>query len=427
LHDRRPSILVVAARWWALTARLAAAFVQEGARVSVLCPPRHPLVHVRGLDGIHQHRGTDSAAMLRRVLDEVSPDVVVPGDDGIVAQLHALYAAAPELRALIERSLGPAASYRIADSRHGLMTLATELGLRAPRTQRVSSADDLAFWHRDVSPSAVLKVDGSCGGVGVRISHSIDESLQAWKDLRTRVDLATAWKRHIVDRDPLAHWTHLNRTAPEITIQELIPGQPANSMFACREGRILALVSVAVVASEGPTGAATIVRLVDDPDMAKAATAIAEALRLTGFYGLDFMLEDGSGRAHVIEMNPRCTQLGHLDLPGRGSLAAAFCAALRGEPKPRQREPIWSETIAFFPQVRLVGAMPIPLEGVHHDVPWDEAGLLAELLHDPWPQRQWLARIYHALRPLQRSAPVAHTDVGLPRAKPTSGMAIRAA
>lgn len=392
----------------------------------MLCPSRHPLVHVRGLDGIHQHRGTDSAAMLRRVLDEVSPDVVVPGDDGIVAQLHALHAAAPELRALIERSLGPAASYRIADSRHGLMTLATELGLRAPRTQRVSSADDLACWHRNVSPTAVLKVDGSCGGAGVRISHSIDESLQAWNDLRTRLDAATAWKRHLVDRNPLAHWTRLNRTAPEITIQELIPGQPANSMFACCEGRILALVSVAVLASEGPTGAAIIVRLVDDPDMAKAAAAIAAALRLTGFYGLDFMLEDGSGRPHLIEMNPRCTQLGHLDLPGRGSLAAAFCAALRGE-QPRERKPIQSETIAFFPQIRLGGAMPIRLEAVHHDVPWDEAALLAELLHDPWPQRQWLARIYHALRPLQRSAPVTHTHVGLLRAKPTSGMAIRAA
>ena len=392
----------------------------------MLCPPRHPLVHVRGLDGIHQHRGTDSVAMLRRVLDEVSPDVVVPGDDGVVAQLHALHTAAPELRALIERSLGPAASYRIADSRHGLMTLATELGLRAPRTQRVSSADDLACWHRDVSPSAVLKVDGSCGGAGVRISHSIDESLRAWKELRTRLDVATAWKRHIVDRDPLAHWTRLNRTAPEITIQELIPGQPANTMFACREGRILALVSVAVLASEGPTGAAIIVRLVDDPDMARAAAAIAQALRLTGFYGLDFILEDGSGRPHLIEMNSRCTQLGHLDLPGRGSLAAAFCAELRGE-LPRERKPIRSETIAFFPQVGLGGASPIRLEGIHHDVPWDEAALLAELLHDPWPQRHWLARIYHALRPLQSSAPVMHTDVDLPRAELTSGVAIRAA
>jgi hypothetical protein len=296
LHDRRPSILVVAARWWALTARLAAAFVQEGARVSVLCPPRHPLVHVRGLDGIHQHRGTDSAAMLRRVLDEVSPDVVVPGDDGIVAQLHALYAAAPKLRALIERSLGPAASYRIADSRHGLMTLATELGLRAPRTQRVSSADDLACWHRDVSPSAVLKVDGSCGGAGVRISHSIDESLQAWKNLRTRLDAATAWKRHIVDRDPLAHWTRLNRTAPEITIQELIPGQPGEQHVpACREGRILRS-SPWRWSPEGPTGAATHRQPVDDPGR-RSAAAIAEALRLTGFWPR-LHARDGSGQAH---------------------------------------------------------------------------------------------------------------------------------
>jgi hypothetical protein len=174
-------------------------------------------VHVRGLDGIHQYRGTDSAATLRRVLDEVSPDVVVPGDDGIVAQLHALYAAAPELRALIERSLGPAASYHIADSRRGLMTLATELGLRAPRTRRVSSADDLAFWHRDVSPSAVLRWTAVAAASYASATRSTSHCRPG--RICASIDLATAWKRHIVDRDPLAHWTPLNRTAPEITIR----------------------------------------------------------------------------------------------------------------------------------------------------------------------------------------------------------------
>jgi len=390
------------------------------------------LEHVSGLQGIYHHRGTDSAAMLRRVLHDANPDVVVPGDDGIVAQLHAVHAAAPKLRALIERSVGPASSYPVVDRRHALIALAGGLGVRVPRTQRVSGPDDIVHWHRDVAPSGILKVDGSCGGAGVRISHSIDESLQAWKELHTLPDRATTWKRHLVNRDPLAHWARLYRRAPEITIQQLIAGQPANTMFACRQGELLGLVSVAVVVSEGRTGAATIVRLIDDAEMAKAAESIARELQLTGFYGLDYMLEDGAGRPYLIEMNPRCTQLGHLDLPGRGSLAGAFCAALRGEPDPLEAEPvpaatIQAATIAFFPQARLSTATRVPVKGVHHDVPWEEAGLLAELLRDPWPQRQWVARLYHALRPLRHSAPVAHADVGLPATRASDGVAAQTA
>ena len=35
----------------------------------------------------------------------------------------------------------------------------------------------------------------------------------------------------------------------------------------------------------------------------------------------------------------------------------------------------------------------------HHDVPWEEPALMRELLHGPWPERQWPAQLYHFFRP----------------------------
>jgi hypothetical protein len=396
-----------------LSARLALAFMRQGCRVSVLCPAGHPLMHVSGISRAQHYRGIDSLGTLRRALQESGADIVVPCDDGVVAQLHALHADVPALRELIERSLGSAASYAVVDSRYELLAVAEALGIRVAKTARVGSRQDLANWHREVASSGVLKVDGTCGGAGVRISHSLDDSILAWNELRAPMRAATAFKRRLIDRDPLAPWGWRHPAGREVTIQELVDGPPANAMMACLGGTMLAVVSVSVIASEGATGAATIVRRVSNEAMASAARLLAERLQLTGFYGLDFMLEAGTGRPFLIEMNPRCTQLGHLEWPDQGDLASAFCAAWRGQPAPAAQHPIQALDVAFFPQALALTSGPSRFADAYRDVPADQAQLVRELLRAPWPQRQWAARLYHAIRPLDASAPVIHEAMNL--------------
>jgi predicted ATP-grasp superfamily ATP-dependent carboligase len=48
-----------------------------------------------------------------------------------------------------------------------------------------------------------------------------------------------------------------------------------------------------------------------------AAERLAHRLDLSGFFGLDFMIEDNTETTYPIEMNPRCTQFCHLQL-GKG-------------------------------------------------------------------------------------------------------------
>ena len=412
LPDRQLSVLIVATQWWPLSARLASALVRHGCRVATLSPAGHPVVHVAGIAPRFHYGGFDAVLRLQDVLERAAPDVVIPCDDAAAAQLHGLHATSTSLRGLIERSLGSPASYAVVDSRHELLAAAQALGIAVPANARVRDPEDLATWHRASRSAAVLKADLTNGGNGVRISHSLDASIRAWRELKRHIGLPVALKRLVIDRDPVAIWAWRGQDQRGITIQEFVSGRPANSMVACHQGTVLAIVSVAVVVSQGATGAANVVRTIENPEMTRAAELLAAHLGLTGFYGLDFMLDAGSGRAWLVELNPRCTQLGHLELPGQGSLAGAYCAALNGHPRPAPHQPIDADTIAIFPQAGVAPTSGAAAGAIHHDVPWDEPALVAELMRaDPWPHRRLLSRLYHAVRPLQRSPPVAYEAI----------------
>jgi hypothetical protein len=330
----------------------------------------------------------------------------------VVAQLHALHTLEPSLRPLIERSLGSPENYALIENRHLFLSAAIDLGIRVPMTRRVATVDDLVAWHAEFG-TAVLKVDGESGGNGVNISHSLDESIAAWRELRLPRRPMTAWKRLVIDRDPLALWSRRANGVREVTVQEFIPGRPANSMFACWGGEVLAMVSVVVVASEGPTGAAIIVRVIKDEAVKTAAKRVASRLRLSGFYGLDFIIDSRTGASQLIEMNPRCTQLGHIEFIDQGSLAGAFSAVLRGELGPQPvPESAQIHKIALFPQALAAGEVCRPyLAASYHDVPSEEPELHAELMLQSWPQRRWAARFYHAFRPVYRPDPILFEDL----------------
>jgi hypothetical protein len=404
-------VLLVAAKWWPLSARLAIALVRHRCRVRAVCPAGHLLTHISGLDRVDRYSGLDSLACLRRSLREFEPDVIVPCDDGVVAQLHALHQQYPSLRETIERSLGSPEHYSTVSSRQKLLSTAQELGIAVPKTGMVAGSEDLAHWHENGVSASVLKVDGESGGNGVRITRGLRESVAAWRQLRARRSIGAAWKRMAIDRYPLALWMRNSQADREIIVQEFVRGRPANSMFACREGKVLSSVSVAVVVSDGPIGAATIIRRVNNESMSEAAELLAGRLQLTGFYGLDFIIESATETPYLIEMNPRCTQLGHLEFPDQGSLAGSFSAAVCDELPPAPIRPISNATIALFPQAGAVRQARYQyIDSSYYDVPWDEPQLVRELLLEPWPQRRWAARLYHMLRRVDKSEPVIFED-----------------
>jgi hypothetical protein len=65
----------------------------------------------------------------------------------------------------------------------------------------------------------------------------------------------------------------------------------------------------------------------------------------------------------------------------------------------RAQKQLESDVIAFFPQALAWNPGNPHLESSSHDVPWAEPRLVRELLREPWPDRRWLARAYHRVRP----------------------------
>jgi predicted ATP-grasp superfamily ATP-dependent carboligase len=209
-------------------------------------------------------------------------------------------------------------------------------------------------------------------------------------------------KRLIVNRDSfwLRPWWSGSR--PAVVVQSYIQGHPANCAVVCHEGRVLAGIAVEVVCATGPTEPAMVVRVVDGPDMMLAAHRIANRLRLSGFFGLDFIIEEGTGATYLIELNPRSTPLCHLRLGRCRDMVGALMARLLGQPLPDSPAITQSDLIAYFPQAYQANSPW--LQSSFHDIPSGEPELARDLLN-PWLERTFFARhfdsLYHWTRRLK--------------------------
>jgi ATP-grasp domain len=395
--------LITATTPWPLSARLAVRLIAHGCTVHALCPRGDALATVAGMGRILRYSGLRSLAALQAAVTASSPDIVIPCDERAVWQLHELHELRPEFRPLIETSLGAPGSFVKVRSRAAVMELAREAGISTPETQVIRSEEDILAWFAARPGMAVVKLDGTWGGSGVQIVGTPQRALQAWRRFAAREPPGTSLKRWIIDGDPLAFWRGQSHQTRTVSIQRYVAGRPANAMLAAWRGKLLGFVSVEVLCTQGPTGASTVVRLLSNADIEHAARVLVQELGLSGFAGLDFILEEGTGAAHLIEFNARCTQLGHLVLPGQGDLAGMLCVALGMRGASRTETPIDRDVIAFFPQALAWNPDSPYMQQCHHDVPWSEPALVRELLRDSWAERRWLTRLYNRVRGAQRS------------------------
>ncbi len=308
------------------------------------------------------------------------------------------------LKPLIERSLGAPSAYEVLSGRAEFLRLAQELRIRVPQTMQISKASDLDQYFSSPGTSGILKLDGTNGGKGVQVVHSLQEARRALTKMLRPVTLLTAIGRWLVIHDALALWSRTNGRRPGLILQQFIAGRPANTMMVCQAGKVLAMVTVEVLCAQGSTGAAMAVRLIENEEIRTAAERVAERLKLSGFHGLDFIIENETGHTYLIEMNPRCTQLGHLALPVQGDLAGIFCRAFTNANPHQQQRSFCEKTIVFFPQAIMSNAKFPYLQTSYVDVPWGEPRLVRELMNRDWRDRSFFARLHNMIWPPVRTA-----------------------
>jgi hypothetical protein len=393
-----PKVLLTDTNRWPSPARVAIGLSKAGCHVSGVCPTRgHPLLYTRVVQQTFPYSSLRPLESLAAAIEATAPQIIVPCDDRGVQHLHELYAracregaAGTELAALIKRSLGSPESYPIVSSRYDLLKIALEEGLRVPDTALIKTVGDLKSWQAGHALPWVLKADGTFGGRGVKFAQSHEEAERFFLEMNRPHPTMRVIKRLIVNRDPFWLRPWWKRSRPAVIVQSQISGRPANCAVVCWEGRVLAGIGVEVVSSEGLTGPAIAVRVVDNSEMMLAAERIARRLGLSGFFGLDFMIEEGSGATYLIEMNPRCTPLSHLQLGGERDLVGALCTQLTGQPF-RETPPVTqNDIIAYFPQAWT--SKSEFLQSGFLDIPREEPDLVQELLQ-PWPDRSFLYRL----------------------------------
>ena len=383
---------------WAVGVRVGMLFARMGCEVGMLCPSKgHPAYTVESIRRRYVHRGLFPLKSLRAAMADFDPHLVLPTCDRGVQQLHRLYEEAKDkghrrTMECIRRSLGPSASFSIVSDRYDLLMLAAEEGIAIPETVALESVKDLQRAGRIGLP-LVIKATGTWGGTGVEIAASEAQAVRAFRKLMGRRGPLWLAKELLLNRDrgnTLHDWRHAQ---PSLIAQRWIDGHPANCAVACVDGKVLATVAVEVLATNRNCGPASLVEVVPGREMVAAAGRIARKLNLSGFFGLDFMIERATGALYLIEMNPRCTQAAMLALGTGHNLPMAMCASLTGRQEPESEPVTQLRRIAFFPKPPGLADSDTstPERSYYYDLPANEPAFVARML-DQWPDRGRLGR-----------------------------------
>ena len=334
-----PKVLLITAYCWPTTTRLALALSKAGFAVEALCVAGHSLARVKFVSKTYRYGALSPLRSLRNAIAASKPDLIIPSDDTTAAQLHELYkltnatdSVSNKLRSLIAHSLGDPTNYPIFYSRAGIASVAHAAGVLSPATTNIRNHDELLSQLENIGFPAVLKSDGSFGGMGVALIHTRAEAKHAFGKLTAYYSMARALKRSIVDRDANLFLPCLRRSRPQLSIQRFLAGKRANAAVACWKGAVLAQVTVEVIASNEATGPATVVSVIAHPGMSQAVERMVRALNLSGLCGFDFILDSTDGSAHLIDFNPRATQTCHLLSSERTQPVLSLAAKLQGLP-----------------------------------------------------------------------------------------------
>ena len=379
----KPIVLIAATSPWFPTARLSMSLANAGFVVEAVCPAAHPLRRTSAVRRTHMYYGLAPLASLKQAIASTNPDVVIPGDDLSTRHLHNLYhqerrrgKKGSQTCELIERSFGSAESFAIVYQRATFMQVAQQIGVLAPKTAAIATLSDLRRWTVEMGFPVVLKADRTSGGEGVRVAHTLEEAELAFRKLQAPPLLARAAKRALVDRDKTLVWPSLLRRHYAISAQTFVNGREATSTVACWKGTVLAGLHFEVIQKRYGAGPATVMHLTENTEMSSAVEKMVRRLSLSGLHGFDFMIEADTGRPHLIEINPRTTQVGHLTLgPGRDLPAALHSAVSGGSTKPATKI-TENDTIALFPQEWIRDPASSFLQSGYHDVPWEEPELM---------------------------------------------------
>ena len=373
----RPRILLVALSDWFGPTRLPRALRLAGFEVGMLADPNGLLAQSRHID----YRFSLNAKDVRlgvlgpvlRTVSEFAPRLVIPCDDAAVHLLQNLamawegarapggqfrVAVPPLVREILLRSLGEARTYPVRSSRPLARRMAAGLGIPTPPNAPVPYLQIAEGFVREHGWPVVLTREGQTGGDRVRVCADAAELRDAYAILTQPERSARgigatvryAYHALMTGFHLAGDLTQPLQEGPAIAIEAHLPGEPASYSTVAFDGRWLGGIAAVGVRMHPPgSGASSVVRLIQDPQMDEAARKLVGRLGFTGFCGLDFMRDTATNKLWFLKFNPRPTPLSHLGHRAGGDLSVALLAAVTNA-FPVAPRPFAETTVALFPQ-----------------------------------------------------------------------------
>lgn len=408
-------VLIATTVHWASTTRLALALAEAGLRVAAVAPAQHALHRMSAVATARRcnpHSGF--VASVATATRDLSPTKIIAGDDRAVRELHRLYrgsiaggAQGRRIADTIRGSLGAPASFPVVAQKSRFAAFCVEEGLPIPDTVTVSCHQAFEAALARAALPQVLKLDGEWSGRGVRVVRSTRGARAAFDDLMGARSVWSALQGALETLSLVPLTDQLRGRAPAISMQRYVAGTLANRAVFCHAGTVLAGITVATVQLAHETGPTTVARIIDHPEIAELTRKIVERLNLSGFIGVDLVLEQGTGRPWLLELNPRPTQICHLAFDRATDMVGALVRQVRGT-MPRslpERAAIDGRLIALYPGEVWRDRSSAYLRAAYHDIPSHQPEFIAAyaqpVVDDPLSWVQLLARL-RPLRALRR-------------------------
>ena len=250
------------------------------------------------------------------------------------------------------------------------MKAAAKAGVRTPAFCGATDSAAVEAISLALNFPIMVKRDHSSGSAGVVRVETAPELAKALR----RAWLKTAAKRL------MARLAGYGRDIAPILLQEQVPGRLGMHTVACRDGTVIDGASFVAIEMHPEKRASTILRPIDNAEMADAARKLVKSLGCSGFVSFDFIVNE-AGEAYLIEMNARPIGSTHLGRLFGHDLTSAFLSGRRAAEDAPSLAP--SSAIALFPKELERDPTSAYLragEGVLHDLPADEPALLSAYL-----------------------------------------------
>jgi hypothetical protein len=377
----KPSILLVStATRWLGAARMPRVLARAGFDVALLTPRNSLAEKSRYVSRIGFISSTSTPMewlfALIQFIKAVSPQLLVPCDEMVVRLLFSLILDPPrgldsELKArivtLVRDSLGDPRFYSVSIDKTMLPAAAEALGVRVPPYAIATGVHQATEHAGALGYPVVLKRRYGFAGQGVEIASTRDE-------------LVTAAQR-LLEPDQL-DLGELRR--PQILVQKFVSGPHHGRALVALRGVPLASFAWERFAGTRPVkGQTTVLRFVRSPETLEFSGKLCREFGISGFFQVQFIIDERSGEAHLLEINRRVVTHTHLGERVGKDLGRALIAALEDQPVAAgstQDEDLGEGKVVVFPREWLRDPQSRYLSELPVDVPWDDPELIDAML-----------------------------------------------